>query len=432
VRTYTHPDVKRPRPNQLLPWEVAELAAYDPLHLSRHGVYLGMVSTVDNWLLDLLGARFRVVPAAAPSLPSYRQTGFDPQRPLLVGRAGNPAGREAWTIPGERADELRVVSALEGAFALHNGDVAAEWILTDSQGRQRRLPMLAGRDTAEWSYDDPAFDARPAHDRPTVALAFEQGIAAPTGARQVNLYYTAFAMADRPVIERAELRVAGAATKFRLYGFGLFNRERSQMAQFFPSEKYRTVFQADGVRIDENRAAYPRAFVVRDARQVGNAQEGLELLVDGPLRPRQEVVLEQAQLKGDAFPQNESSASVVAEREDPGVTSGQATIVDSSDDLLAVQASAPYGGYLVITDAYYPGWMATVDGEEAEILRADYLFRAVPLPPGDHLVQLRYQPASFETGSTIARLTLALVLLCLLISFASADSPRARGWLRTP
>jgi hypothetical protein len=428
VRVFTHPDVKRPRPNQLLPWEVAELSAYDPLELSRHGVYLGMVSAVDNWLLDLLGVRFRVVPSAAPSVPSYRQTGFDPQHPLLLGRAGSPSGQEAWTVPGAQADELRVVSAVEDAFALRDGDVVAEWVLTDDRGRQRRLPMVAGRDSAEWTYDDPALDARPAHTRASVAFSYEQEIPASTGARQVNLYYSAFTLPDRPTIKRAELRVSGSGARFRLYGFGLFNRDRSQMAQFFPREKYRAVFQADGVRVDENRAVFPRFFVVRDSVLVNSAQEALELLADGPLRPHQEVVLEQ----DDPGVVAESDGGSGAPPESEDQPYGQATLVDAGDEELAIQASAPEGGYLVVTDAHYPGWTATVDGEDADILRADYLFRAVRLPPGDHFVQLRYQPRSFETGLTIARLALALVMLGLLVSFASADTGRPSGWLRTP
>ena len=59
-------------------------------------------------------------------------------------------------------------------------------------------------------------------------------------------------------------------------------------------------------------------------------------------------------------------------------------------------------GYLVLTDAYYPGWIATVDGQPAHIERADILFRAVKVPAGQHRVEFRYQPQSFAIGAVIS------------------------------
>ena len=58
----------------------------------------------------------------------------------------------------------------------------------------------------------------------------------------------------------------------------------------------------------------------------------------------------------------------------------------------------PRRSLLVLTDVHYPGWKATVDGREAPIERVDYLLRGVPCPPGEHTVELRYEPASWRVG----------------------------------
>src|SRR5205814_7944695 len=70
-------------------------------------------------------------------------------------------------------------------------------------------------------------------------------------------------------------------------------------------------------------------------------------------------------------------------------------------------------GYLVLADTYYPGWVARVDGVEQPILRADYLFRAVAVRPGQQVVEFRYEPTSFRIGAATSGLTL-LVLVALV------------------
>ena len=76
-------------------------------------------------------------------------------------------------------------------------------------------------------------------------------------------------------------------------------------------------------------------------------------------------------------------------------------------DRVVLTAGADWAGRLVLTDSYYPGWRAWVDGRPAPIERADDAFRAVRLPPGEHAVEMRYEPASFRVGMFISLLALA-------------------------
>jgi uncharacterized membrane protein YfhO len=74
------------------------------------------------------------------------------------------------------------------------------------------------------------------------------------------------------------------------------------------------------------------------------------------------------------------------------------------------QGSCP----LVVTDAYYPGWKALIDGEETEIYVANYLFRSVLIPNGVHTVNFIYRPDSFLFGAIISFLSFVLIVMLLL------------------
>lgn len=86
--------------------------------------------------------------------------------------------------------------------------------------------------------------------------------------------------------------------------------------------------------------------------------------------------------------------------------------------------SAPADGYLLLRDLYWPGWRATVDGRATEILAADGVFRAVPVPAGTHEVRFRYFPASFAWGLAISGTALAALAVCV------ARGVRSRGKVR--
>jgi len=75
----------------------------------------------------------------------------------------------------------------------------------------------------------------------------------------------------------------------------------------------------------------------------------------------------------------------------------------------------PAPGYLVLTDTFYPGWRAYVDGVETPIYQANYLFRAVPLNAGDHEVRFVYRPKSFAVGAALSLTFLLTVVSAGLI-----------------
>ncbi|HEX5041934.1 MAG TPA: YfhO family protein [Candidatus Polarisedimenticolaceae bacterium] len=71
---------------------------------------------------------------------------------------------------------------------------------------------------------------------------------------------------------------------------------------------------------------------------------------------------------------------------------GRVDILEDRGDRIELRTSTAWAGWLVLSDAWVPGWTARVDGREVPILKADYAFRAVAVPAGAHQVVLRYSP----------------------------------------
>ena len=70
--------------------------------------------------------------------------------------------------------------------------------------------------------------------------------------------------------------------------------------------------------------------------------------------------------------------------------------------------------FLVLSDTYYPGWKVLVNGKRHKLLRADYIFRAVYIRPGKHIVKFVFSPFSFKAGVVISMIT-GLIILTLII-----------------
>jgi hypothetical protein len=156
--------------------------------------------------------------------------------------------------------------------------------------------------------------------------------------------------------------------------------------------------------IYRDAAALPRFFVVPRAVYVRDAAAALAMLQRGAVDPARAGVLSPAPPapRGALRALQRSWASWLSAAEDNGMS----VRTDGGTS----------GGYLVIDDGWFPGWTATVDGRQTPVLRADYLLRAVHLPPGRHLVRLVYAPLTYLLGATI---TLATALALLVFTIAA-------------
>jgi uncharacterized membrane protein YfhO len=99
---------------------------------------------------------------------------------------------------------------------------------------------------------------------------------------------------------------------------------------------------------------------------------------------------------------------------------------------LEAAVEAPADGLAVVPDPWFPGWSATVDGTPARVLRADYLFMAVPVKAGRHVLRLTYFPTRLLPGIGIAILAAALLVLLCKLAMRRVDSGSPGGYFPPP
>jgi uncharacterized membrane protein YfhO len=94
-------------------------------------------------------------------------------------------------------------------------------------------------------------------------------------------------------------------------------------------------------------------------------------------------------------------------------TNASVKIMSYQPDEVKIEAHMPRPGFLLLLDTYFPGWTATVNGENVPVYRADYDFRAVSLPAGKETVCFSYRPRSLRIGIGLSAASL-LVLGAIL------------------
>jgi hypothetical protein len=162
-----------------------------------------------------------------------------------------------------------------------------------------------------------------------------------------------------------------------------------------------TVSSSDGTIVYENQDRLPRAFVAHNLSYVANMEGAVGAFAtteprfaDGAVRvirfnPRNDAIVEASPVP-----------SAVSAR-CPGGSDAARIIRYASEEVL-IDVNSTCGGLLILSDMYYPGWDATVNGRAAPINPTDILLRGVPINAGHSAVAFRYRPANFGLGLLLA------------------------------
>jgi hypothetical protein len=176
--------------------------------------------------------------------------------------------------------------------------------------------------------------------------------------------------------------------------------------------RYREIFRGE-MAIWVNLEALPRAYVVRNAVVRGAVDEALAVLGSPAFDKRAMVVLEEN--PDPAFLADAARAAVA-----------ESVVIDRYEpDAIALTASLPGRGWLVLADTWYPGWEASVDGAPVRIQRANANFRALPLRAGRHRVEFFFRPPAVRRGRLVS--AAGVLLLAAGLAWAWRRERRRQG-----
>jgi hypothetical protein len=166
-----------------------------------------------------------------------------------------------------------------------------------------------------------------------------------------------------------------------------------------------------GAHLYENRQAMPRAFAVPGYAVADDVLEALEWMRSPAFDPATTVVLLETPATPSGSPAGfDATVSIVT--------------YESTRVVIAAELNAP--GWLVLSDTYYSGWEATVDGKPTPIYQADGCVRAVALEAGRHEVVFRFCPRSFRWGALVSGVS---VVVWMVGCFLSIKKP---GFCKKP
>lgn len=305
-------------------------------------------------------------------------------------------------LPRFAATALGIVSHLDGGTALPDGAPVGVVELGLGQGLTRTFELRAGEHTAEGLYQ-----ADVAHGQALVGGHFwlpvpDQAAGEPVQGDE----YVARLRWPEPLVPSAVV-VRGTLPQGELVvrGVSLIDERTGGFQSLVLSDRGRFRLAHSGdVKIYENLDVLERAFVAPQALAAASDEAALALMQDRNFDPAAQVVL-----SAESLPHLQ-----------PGPGRQAVRVVHYAPERVEVEVSAEAPGYLVLTDAWYPGWEATVDGQPVPVWRADLLFRAVAVEPGDHRVVFAFRPASLGVGAGISLAGLGVLVVTAVLTLSKA------------
>jgi hypothetical protein len=368
--------------------DVQAAHGYTPLAPRKTIEFLDDLTPV---MLNKLSVRYFLIPQLLPV--DAKTEAADVANPFLL----DPITKALEFSPVD-STSIEIESSLAQSASLPNGAVVAEIVLRDENGLEYRQPLLAGRDTAEWAYDRSDVARVIKHSRPDIASSFPARSAFPIEEHVGHTYRARILFSSVPApITQLQIIPKLDAGLLHVQRAALLNGDaRIDLASVVGKGRHALVYRSEDAAVFENPDAAPRAFITHNVKQMSDAEALRQLRSP---QPNAEIYVSDGPEfytdVGQGF--NES-----------------ARVVTNEPERVVIDTRLDSEGYLVLTDAWDPGWIALVDGAPVPIVRADVIFRAVLLEEGAHRVEFLYRPRAFYAGVLLSGIGIALLGIAVL------------------
>ncbi len=427
-------------------WRIPIAGGYGPMLLQQQSLLSQMgtngavpfsVLATHDVALDLLAVR-RIVMKAEDLVPpaQFERHGLTWAEPLLdvtAGRADcNQAHPRALSLalpPDVEIAEVALVGHLRCGEDLQTATAVARVQLRDDTATVFESTLHAGVEIADRALADPAVAAR-AHHGPAAIFDDPEAepyeylvrLRPPTPVRATRLVIDVPAMPAWVAIDRLTLvDRTGRQVPLSSPGVWLADRERWIEGEQFDTDRTSDRSSDQAVPgetryvVFENQHARPRAWLVDAVHALDEASQVAAVrhaqLPDGrPFDPRTMALVDTTAPGGTR--RYSSGPSTVAVE----------TIADSR---ITVRVDSRGGGFLVLSEAFYPGWRALVDDAPVAVERTNLALQGVAVPPGAHVVSFTFAPSSLRVGAGASIAGLLIMGWLLVARGRAATTPPA-------
>lgn len=175
------------------------------------------------------------------------------------------------------------------------------------------------------------------------------------------------------------------------------------------------VFNEDpDVDVYLNTNAMPRVHLIYTARFVTDSQSAFAAVHAADFDPAAQVILESS-------PTSKFQPSTSSRQ--PPTSNANLFYTAYAPGHFTVVAQSPLPAYVVFAEVWYPGWVAIVNGQPAEIIRANSAFMAVAVPPGDSTLEFQFTSPLLVLGGVISIVTLSVSILMLVVTCKNVALP---------
>lgn len=406
-------------PNLSIARGLQSVNGYDALRLIKHGAISGEMGSdgvigdaavigKDHQGFNLQNVKYLLIPKTDTNSPD-KVMDFDGVRfgRQELSQNFQPGARVEIAVGGAAATELAMETLMSHSTHVPDGTTVLKIKLHAKDGRVIEQQLQAGRDTAEWAYDKPEVAAAIKHRRPKVAESF------PADGFAANRFLARLPF-DRAEIERIEFEYALPDAALLLVRASFFDSATKTSTPLeaidFYRERWKRLAAFGNVTVYENLQARPRAWFVRRLA-VELSKDVLAAIKTGKLPDGSRFdPAETALLEKEDF-----GNRPVALPEIGDAANAEAKVTRYEPNRIQLETRNPNAGFLALSEVYFRGWEAWLDGKRIPVEKVNYLFRGVAIPAGDHRLEFVYRAHSFRNGATWSLAGLALLLICAAV-----------------
>lgn len=299
-------------------------------------------------------------------------------------------------------DTLALVTTLTNSTDVQDGATVARLRVYDEGDRVIERALRAGQDTAEWAHE--RADVR-GGVRHRLATVFDSPAGDAAHSFEAHRYLALVPLGEHVRVARVEIANVSGRAGLALWKATVYDSARKASTPLAPgaanldAARWRLTYDRDGIWIVENLRALPRAWLVSEVEAVDGEEALRRIRGEGEkdFDPRRTALVEDAPAELPPLPGGETPQDAAAR------------VASYEPTRIVVETVALTPTLLVVSELFYPGWEATVDGERAHIRLTDYLLRGVAVPAGRHRVEMRYRATAARNGAIISALTVALL-----------------------